>query len=85
MTLRHNRNTQSLKLSFLRGIATAQAAFFDVDGLGLRVVFGPVPRDETLLAVVAMNLKRAITAGTVGEHEVGMRVLSLSPGHQGRE
>lgn len=63
----------------------AQTAFVNVDGLGLCVFLGPVPGNKTGLAVAAVDLQRPLTAETVGKHEVGLRVLSLSPGHQGRE
>jgi hypothetical protein len=56
------RNAASWKV-VLERVAAAEAALLDVDRVGGGVVFGPVPGDGAGLAIVAVNLKRAIAGG----------------------
>ena len=85
--LRHQSQDAVLEVVFLEAVATAQAALLDVDRLGVRIILGPLPSDETCWAGVAVNLQRP-RGGATGRTEgrsvnlvlyVLARLTSISP------
>jgi hypothetical protein len=70
----HEPQRRILEVVLLERIAPAQPTLLNIDRLGVRLFFSPVPRDEARLTIVAMNLQGPRTDGRPGEWQPGLRV-----------